>query len=115
MKMLKAAVLSIMIALVTSASAASPASALKELQFEKLMFFVAGVVESTSEEKYAGCIPENTSLVDLTLVVQRAIVKYPSYLDKPSAVFVKAAIAEVFCSAQQMESNKPQKAPERTL
>lgn len=94
-----------------SASAASPASALKDLTFDRLMYFVAGVVESTPEYGYAECLPENTSLVDLALVVQRALVKYPMYLDKPSSVFVRASLADMYCP----KDVQPQKPPEKTL
>lgn len=119
MKILKSVLPAALLAMSISAHAVSPASTLKSLTLDQLIYFVAGVVESTADEPYIACLPKGTNLLDMSLVVQRATIKYSSYLDKPSSVFVRAALADMYCAKDDTGKLVPSPivpaAPEKTL
>lgn len=119
MKILKTVLPAALLAVSVSAHAVSPASTLKSLTLDQLIYFVAGVVETTPNEPYISCLPASTNLLDMSLVVQRATVKYASYLDKPSSVFVRAALADMYCAKDETGKLLPSPivpgAPEKTL
>lgn len=116
MKFLKSVIPATLLAVSISANAVSPASTLKSLTLEQLIYFVAGVVETTPDDPYAACLPKGANLLDLSLVVQRATVKYSAYLDKPSSVFVRAALADMYCAKDETGKLLPAPiAPEKTL
>lgn len=119
MKILKALLPAALLAVSISASAVSPASTLKALTLDQMIYFVAGVLESTPDEPYAACIPKGANLLDMSLVVQRATVRYSSYLDKPSSVFVRAALADMYCAKDDTGKLLPSPivpaVPEKTL
>lgn len=119
MKILKSILPVALLAATISAHAVSPASTLKSLTLDQLIYFVAGVVESTADEPYVACLPKGTNLLDMSLVVQRATIKYASYLDKPSSVFVRAALADMYCAKDETRKLQPMPimpgAPEKTL
>lgn len=119
MKILKSIPPAALLAASISAHAVSPASTLKSLTLDQLIYFVAGVVESTADEPYVACLPKGTNLLDMSLVVQRATIKYASYLDRPSSVFVRAALADMYCARGETGKLQPPPivpgAPEKTL